>query len=183
MNLITYNKLHSFNHETKQISVIHHTDLDLTQHAIIKNNVDEVVVASFVDLWKYSLSCVPLEFRNKTLYVHRSRVQDNLAAVLYELTEKLTREHVSLDKILEETVRPPPTPVDIETWIRENIPNIVETPAEIDSYRLKYINQIKSNIITDDWIKVFLKIYYEDNNNLFVRRDNSIGLDSYPLDQ
>lgn len=176
MNLITYNTLHSFDHTTRQISVIYDTNIDLDRCAIIKNIGTHIVVASHVNLIMYGLVCDVTSYNNRTLYIHRSSIQNTAEWTLYHLTKSLTEEKYTLNDILECPIEEVVVIVDkklnIEAWIQENIPFTVESMSEIDTYLNKYKNHANDDSITlKEWNEVFLKMYSEDlNSGVFNKR-------------
>lgn len=112
MNLLTGSQLHSLEHASKKISVIHSTCLNLETHALIKQTADQIIVVSHMNLKeRYGLDCDIASFDEKDLYVHRTKIGNPPAVTYYELSKKLTEDKLTLDEIINKmTNKPSPVP-------------------------------------------------------------------------
>lgn len=157
MNLITTSELHSFDHETKKISVIHNSDIDLDKFAIIKNTGVNILIASFTD---FGLPVEPVNYQNKKLLVHKQPVT-NLKEVLYDLTKSLTEKKITLDDILCEK-KEENNLATIQDWIKSHVPAFIMSIFEVETYWMKYKDQTGSDVTLKEWVHEFSKIYEEN---------------------
>lgn len=165
MNLITGSPLHSFEHATKKISVIHGSCIDLETHALIKKTGEVMIVVSHVNLKeKYGLDCDIVSFNEKDLYVYRTNVSNPPTITYYELSKKLTEDKLSLEDIICGKKKTCESAGDAAVWMKENAGFVVNSITEVNGLWHRYCQETGNRITEREWTKIFSTLYAENHS-------------------